>query len=102
MECRSLFKGVFLILVTTISTIYSKGLNEKLFGVDIGMPEGWHETEAAVLRENLDKIEDDKFRDRLIRDLGGSILIKACTKYDPKVHEGAIPTIQVNAISRNR
>ncbi len=60
-------------------------------------PKDWIEADNKELLKNLDKfVLTEEELTKFINDHKGSVLLTSIYKYNPKIHAGLIPTIQVN------
>ncbi|PJJ67179.1 hypothetical protein [Chryseobacterium geocarposphaerae] len=89
---------IFIIFISFPNLIYGqKKFENKEFGFVIQEPKNWFESNNEFLLKNLEKFKiTDENLSKLLSNKKGSILLASFHKYNPKTHNGLIPTIQVN------
>ena len=94
-------KLIFLVVILNLFLITTGSaqeiFKEEKYGFSIEKPSDWIEAANMDLLDNLSKFElDDEKLAKFVKDHNGSVLLTSFYKYNPKIHAGLIPTIQVN------
>lgn len=92
----------YLIIICTFFSVFQCFSQEKFeikrLGFSINVPKNWIEMKNDETLKNIDRIDfTDKQLDEILKSANSSVSFVTYTKYDPKTHQGIIPTIKITA-----